>query len=35
LFRKLNKLTQEVRKIESQLVEVLSKEGARPDDETA
>lgn len=35
LFRKLSRLTEEVRKIESQLVDMLSREGARPDDESA
>jgi hypothetical protein len=35
LLRKLNRLTEEVRKIEAQLVDMLSQDGARPDDETA
>ena len=34
LLRKLNRLTQEVRKLESQLVDMLTQQGIRPDDET-
>ena len=35
LLRKLNRLTDEVRKIEGQLADMLSKQSIRTDDETA